>query len=107
MLYQALLVPALCSQDLAVLEQTEPLSIEPTNAALHKLEFVATVCSHPHGPPPEVKSWVVFFCRSAAATLGIDFAVGRLSRLAALEAARYNMPVAAHCTVLLSGNQHA
>jgi hypothetical protein len=64
------------------------VSFEPTQGAYLKLVFVAAVCGQPGGLPPELQSWVVLFCQQAAVDMGIDFAVGRLSRPAALEAAR-------------------
>jgi hypothetical protein len=78
------------SQDLEVLEQGTGGSEDAAAVASRlRLEFVTKVCSPSRPLHPQLQSWVAHFCQQAAEVLGEDFAVGRVTKPAVVEVARY------------------
>jgi hypothetical protein len=77
-------------QDLVLLGQ-QNLGAEISSEVVRlKLEFVTKVCStnNSTGLDPQLHSWVAHYCQAAAEVLGEDFAVGRVTKPAVVEAAR-------------------
>jgi hypothetical protein len=75
-----------------VLLEQQDLGVDDTSEVVRmKLEFVTKVCSSTSstGLDPQLHSWVAHYCQAAAEVLGEGFAVGRVTKPAVVEAARY------------------